>query len=144
MKPEIRCKNCRPRPSELTTSDKLARLYAQQEDIDDVLKTVSPTLEFLNKLLETLDFAIGEVEEVEEEYSISADNMEEYFPGSYQVDEIRDKADACAEWRDELENVKDEVEALIDEWEQLDEKERITRIDKIVDVVEDAISSLRL
>ena len=143
-KPIIRCKKCRPRPSELTTSDKLSRLYSASEDIEDKLKEAEPTKEFLQELLETLEFAISEAEEVGEEYNESADNMEEYFPNSPLVDEIRERADNCEEWLDELESAKDEVEALIDEWEELTEEEKGDKLDYIITVVESALSSLSI
>jgi len=143
-KPIIRCKKCRPRPSELTTSDKLSRLYGASEDVEDKLKEAEPTKEFLQELLETLEFAISEAEEVGEEYNESADNMEEYFPNAPQVDEMRERAEYCEEWRDELESAKDEVEALIDEWEEVSEEEKKSKFDDVIMTVESAVSSLSM
>lgn len=130
-----RCKNCYPKPSELTTSDKLSRLYGVQEDLADWESKKEHNLQNLSEILDT---AINEVEEVGSDYSESANNMEEYFSGSQQVDDINEKAEYCEEWRSELESFKDtvdeavslknEIDTLQEDLKQYKQQKRIDQI----------------
>jgi len=109
----VRCTGCgHPRPSEITSSDKLSRIYAVQEQLDDW--TGEASVDGLEDLRSQIEEARSELEEVSSEYNESADNMEEYFSGSSQVDEIREKADEVESWSQQL----DDVESAIDEAEQ--------------------------
>ena len=49
-------------------------------------------------------------EGVADQYEESADNMEEFFPGSAQIDEIREKADASRDWSDALNAAAGEID----------------------------------
>lgn len=93
---------CRFRPSELTSSDKLATLYGAQEEIGDA--------DTISALVDALDSAVSAAEETAQGYNDSADNMDEYFPNSSQVDEIREKASSCENWQTELEDAKGKAE----------------------------------
>ena len=109
----VRCTGCgHPRPSEITSSDKLSRIYAVQEQLDDW--TGEASVDGLEDLRAMIDEARSELEEVASEYNESADNMEEYFSGSSQVDEIREKADEVEGWAQQL----DDVDTAIEEAEQ--------------------------
>lgn len=96
----------RPRPSELTSSDKLSRLYAAQEGVEDFL---AGEWAELADLAEALEAAASEARDVAAEYELAADAVDEHFPGSYQVDEIRDKASEAEQWADELEGAASEI-----------------------------------
>jgi predicted ribosome quality control (RQC) complex YloA/Tae2 family protein len=101
---QIRCRDHFPRPSEMTSSDKLSRVYRIEEMMSD-----------WGGDLDTLEGYIAEareeLEEVAEEYEESASNMEEYFPGSGQVDEIREKGEAVGEWANEVDEIETALEA---------------------------------
>lgn len=118
-----RCNRCYPRPSELTTSDKLAQLYGAQEGLEDLQGGGASRDDVVNVLTEAATTAT----DVGEEYNQSADNMEEHFSGSYQVDEIREKADACEVWAEQLESLASDLEAedcpdlTEEEWDQVNE-----------------------
>lgn len=114
------CSGCTPRASQLTSNDRLSRLYAANESVSDVL---AGAWEFAS-LAEALSSAADEAREVGEEYEESASNMEEYFQGSSQVDEIREKGEACTEWADALQEAANDIENLSeDECGQCGEKE---------------------
>jgi len=120
----IRCVKCRPRPSELTTSDKLSRLYGAQENLQDILAKQTLSSEWLSELAEAVEDAMNTVEEVRDEYEESASNMEEYFPDSERVEEIREKSENCDEWYNELSNTQSDIEDLqtrVSEWEAKEE-----------------------
>lgn len=117
--PRFRCLEHRPKPSELATSDKIARLLAIQEGLAEIkLETASHIEDVQNTLEEQADEADG----VGEDYNQSADNMEEYFPNSSQVDEIREKAEACEAWAEELRNASSELEDHITEVRELEQE----------------------
>ena len=156
-----RCEKHYPRQSELTTSDKLSTVYSIQERIEDLIgafdyddiDAMVSGLEDLSAELETMS---EEARQVAEEYNTSADNMEEHFPsGSYQIDEIREKSQACEEWADELESAKGDVDEAINdltykqaEYEDFDEDDEDveTSKDEILEdcrqIVEDATSKV--
>lgn len=137
------CHQHSPRPSEMTSSDKLARLYEAQEGLmDDADAFVHSGLEG-EDLKASIEQAIETAREVGDEYSESADKMEEYFPGS----DIREKADACEEWASELESMQSEVEDKLgdlDETRPTDEDKAAALRDDIRTLIDDAVSSLSL
>lgn len=97
MKPE-----CAFRASDMTTSDKLSRVYAAQETAQDVVDSWDG--EDIETLREALQTAAEEIREVASEYNESADNMEQAFPnGSPTIDDCREKAESLESWADELE-----------------------------------------
>ncbi len=110
-----------PRQSQLTGSDKLARLYSVGERLEDVASDTSLVSrdEHADYVRELAD----EVREVAEEYRESASNMEEYFPGSERAYELEEKADACDSYADEIDAVADEIESLPDEDDLREEME---------------------
>lgn len=122
----VRCMkfSCAFRQSDLTSNDKLSRAYAAGEMVEDALGGfvlevhVKEILEKGRAIVETVDEAMNELEEVSAEYEESADNMEEYFSGSYQIDEIRDKAYMLEDWRTEFEQGKDALEGSLDELDE--------------------------
>jgi chromosome segregation ATPase len=113
----FRCKDHRPRPSELATSGKKATLLGIQETFQDLQIN---SAEDVQGAAQELESQADEAEGVADEYDESADNMEEYFSGSSQIDDIREKAENVREWAEELRGAAgnlnaEEVEALEDE-----------------------------
>ena len=110
----------RPRASQLTGSDKLSRVYAAGEDLEDVVGEADS----LESIVEALNTAAEAVREVAEEYGESADNMEQAFPnGSPTIDMCRENQDSLAAYADELESAASDVEGL-DVSDFVDEDER--------------------
>jgi len=119
-----------PRPSELTTSDKLFELYGAREALEDAISEIQgqgfepevpenqemddgdillELLDRINAALDDLGAAVDEAVEtagsVADGYEESADNVEEYFGETEQVSNMRDNADQIREWIDALESV---------------------------------------
>lgn len=107
----IRCLKHYPSQSELTTSDKLARLYSIQEGFDALLKEFHKATN-ADDVTSALEAAEDEAREVAGEYDESADNIEEGFGHETSMsEEIRGKGDSCETWADALSTAKDEVES---------------------------------
>lgn len=112
----VRCmsERCSFRRSDLTTSDKLSRVFAALESTEaSVAEWDGDDIETLKEALQTL---AEEAREVASEYNESADNMEQSFPsGSPTIEDCREKAENLEQWADELEGVD------FEEWDGPDE-----------------------
>ena len=80
----------RPRASQLTQSDKLARYYEAQETIEDL-----DALGDIDEIVGVLEEVAGNVQEIADEYQESADNIREYFEESETADQCEESANAC-------------------------------------------------
>jgi len=114
----------RPRPSQLTQSEFLGTIYAIIEEIQDV------TIDDFNSIDELRDF----IEEKAEEIRILGEEQEDKLynmPESLQDSEtgwlLQDRADACYEIADELENIDTEID------EELSGEEIQDRLQEIID-----------
>jgi hypothetical protein len=106
------CVNHNPRPSHMTTSDKLSQLYAAQENVEDALEVQNFSRD---DIALALNDAAEQAKGVGEEYTESADNIEDGFGHETQMsEEIREKAENCEEWASTLEEAAYEVEQLAD------------------------------
>lgn len=110
-----RCTNCpRPRVSELIASDKLSRVCAAGESIEDALAEFDKTGE-LEDLKSAAESAAEELREVAQEYRDSADNVESGMNNRMPIcDELEEKAD-------NLESKADEIESAASDLEEFDE-----------------------
>lgn len=111
----------RPRPSQLTQSDKLSRYYEAQETIEDLDAQGD-----IQAITEILDFAANEVRQIGEEYQESADNIREYFEGSETADECEEKAYQC-------ETTADSIDEVISSLEDLELTDDVDVVPNIVD-----------
>jgi len=91
-----------PRPSQLTASDKLSRLYAAQESVQDACEAKDSNVADLELAVEQ---AIAEVMDVAEEYRCSAEIIRESFSESPTADACDEKADAAESYASDLEAV---------------------------------------
>lgn len=106
------CTSCTPRQSDMTSSDKLSQLYAAQENVEDALDADGWTRD---DIAQALRDAGEQAQGVAEEYTESADNIEEGFGHETQMsEEIREKAESCEEWSSVLDAAADEVESADD------------------------------
>ncbi len=118
----IRCLSHYPRPSELTTSDKLARLYGIQEELEDYLKRSLGKATDVDEITGILTNAIDEARAVGSEYEESADNIVDGFGHETSMsEEIREKASACETWADSMESLNQDIETT---WEDAVENEK--------------------
>jgi hypothetical protein len=88
-----------PKQSQLTNSDKLSRIYAAQESIQDAM------CDDAELMREVVEAAAEEIREVGEEYQESCDNIRDQFTDSPTADECEEKAEACSSLADELEGI---------------------------------------
>lgn len=104
-----------PRPSQLTQSDKLGRVYGLQERLEDFAYETPETVEDLNSLIESfaseLREVAEEVREVSEEYQESCNNIRDNIPESPTADDCEEKAQELEGWADALEQAADSIEA---------------------------------
>lgn len=139
----VRCMEarCSPRASDLTNSDKLSRVYAVGETIEDAIEAFRKDFD-----VEALKGACGgaaeELREVAGEYRESAESVESGMNGNRMpiCDELEEKADNLESKADEIdqaagdleefdeEAAEEEAEAEVDEAEEKD--------DEIIDNVE--------
>jgi len=105
----VRCGSCVFRQSDLTSSDKLSRVYSAQEEAEDRLGAwdgadADEARGILTDLAEA-------VREVGEEYQESADNIMESFPsGNSTSEECEEKASGLEDWADTCESAADDIE----------------------------------
>jgi hypothetical protein len=111
----VRCMdaNCRPRQSELTTSDKLSRVYAVAENVEDAIAAFRDSHE-VEDLKSACTDGAEELRAVAEEYRESAQNIEDGFNGNRvpMCDELEEKADHLDGVADELESAGDNLPEL--------------------------------
>lgn len=98
----------RPRPSQLTSSDKLSRAYAIVESVEDMQATATVP----NDLVEALKNAATDARDLADEYQESLDNMPEGLQQGPTGEEIQQKVDALNEYADECESAASEIEQL--------------------------------
>lgn len=116
----------RPKPSQLTQSDKLSRIYSVAESFEGVnfpsdasdYEDINVLIEDCNTVKDAYESAAEELREIAEEYNDSADAKEEYFPGT--GDEIREKADACENAACDADDAANEWDNAISELEGLE------------------------
>lgn len=102
----------RPRPSQLTNSDKLSRAYAAQEALEDLAAGIADDTT-LDDLRSELDNIASEINDVAQEYRSAKENM----PENFQDGEV---ANQCEENADNLESWASDVEGLADSWDEED------------------------
>jgi len=113
-----------PTRSQLTSSGKLAQIYDAEDSVTALyIDTTEGVLAgSIENAKDTIESAAEEFRTVGEEYGESADNLEEYFSGSQQIDDIREKAEACETAADEAVNVVDSLQEAYDRLDDLGDK----------------------
>ena len=142
---------CRFRGSDMTTSDKISDLYSAQEQIEDTMGPLQDALQDmepegialdLDALAETIQDSMYLVEGAADGYEESAANLDEYFPGSAQVDECNEKADNCRNDQTELESAKDTAETTAEEIRS--GEFTMGRIESALDEIDNHVQSLEV
>lgn len=123
------------RPSEMTGSDKLARLYEQQEILTDLLRDWNG--EDVEELADALRSAAEVAGEVGQEYTDADEAM-----GGH-GGENSDRADECDTWASELEIAADSL-APFDASSSTDEDDLESWKEEQITIVEDVVGSLGL
>lgn len=100
---QVRCVECRFRPSELTSSDKMRTVLGAQEETQDRIRewrdTANDDLEELRSILEE---GAQQIRDVSEEYREASEAVRDSFPDSPHADEMEEKADMLEEWADRI------------------------------------------
>lgn len=139
----LRCMNrgCMFRPSDLTSSDKLSRVYGAQEALEDALKGWDrKTLDHLSGAVEG---CADDLREVASEYEESADSIRDSFPDSSTADECEEKAQGLEVWADEIEGAFEEIDSFT--WDDVEDGQYYSEAreewaDVVVEEMEDIIS----
>jgi hypothetical protein len=113
------CMDCgAPKESDLASSDKVQRYCKVREDIEKAASdaqgaSVDDVMDLIQELVSAMDTGVEELRALSEEYNTSADNMETVFPnGSSVIDDVRQTADTCETWADNLDNARQELEGI--------------------------------
>lgn len=136
-----RCLACPPpRASELTSSDKLSRVYGAGESIEDAIGAFRKDHE-IEALKTACEEAASELREVAEEYRESAQNIEDGLNvRTQQCDELEEKADNIESKADEIEQAagdleefdedaaEEEAEGELDEFEEGEREEKLKKL----------------
>lgn len=133
-----------PKRSELTSSDKLARIYEADDEINDGFPQVGDA-ENMGELTDALEEVAGRLEEIADdmedvasEYRESAENIREYFEGSSQADDIEYQGDDVQTWADEIRNAADHIRGL----DGFDPEDFDAALEYAVGEVDDQIGSI--
>lgn len=103
--------DCTVPRSHTTTSAQLGTIYDAQDDASKALGFLVADETSADTLREIAEGAAQGIREAGEMYGESADNMESGFGTStYVSEEIREKADGCESWADEIEDAANDVE----------------------------------
>lgn len=117
----VRClaPTCRPRQSELTGSDKLSRVYAVGESVEDAISAFREDKD-VDSLKTALTDGAEQLREVAQEYRDSSESIESGMNNRMPAcDELEEKADSLESTADEMES----AEANLAEREGEDEEE---------------------
>jgi hypothetical protein len=106
----------RPRPSQLTQSEKLSRTYALIERIEDLERPEADDPEALAAAIDAaiavLDDVASEAREIAAEYQESAESIRAVFSDSETADQCDEKAEALEGWADEADTARDSLEGV--------------------------------
>lgn len=102
-----RSKN-RPRPSQLTANEKLSRAYSIVEDIEDMVKICTVPQD----LIDCLDTAEVNANEVADEYQESFDNMPEGLQQGDIGQDLEAKASSLQEFAEQCSSASSEISSL--------------------------------
>ncbi len=100
----ILCMACRPRPSQMTSSETLSQVYGVVESIEDSIGPVEDMIEALQR-------GIDELENTSDECQEKIDSIMEHFSSGNPASEILEEyINEIDSFKDELEYCKDELE----------------------------------
>ena len=123
------CMSCKPSQRDMVTSETIV----MKMDIEDAVGQIAISeKDDIQMAIETLETAISDTEELQSMCEEKADNIEEYFPSGNPTSEMfRERAEACDEFISECENVKDDLENALSEWEDLDKEDREGKLEEL-------------
>jgi hypothetical protein len=107
-----------PKSSDLASSDKVQRYCLVTETVEAAASNmqgadVDSVMDLIQELVSAMDEGVSTLRELSEEYNESADNMEQVFTnGSSVIDEIRETADTCETWADNLDVARQTLEGI--------------------------------
>ena len=154
------CKDhMQPKLSEMTSNPRLQTIAQTGEQVEEAIGGFlsDNSLGSKEDLVSALESAAEEIRGVAEEYTKSADNIEEGFGhATQQSDESREKGEALGEWADALESAAQEIRDIEPEpdeepeskseskdGEEDDEEPELSedQINEIISLAEDALQS---
>jgi hypothetical protein len=131
------CESCQFRASDLTSSDKLGRVYDAQEDAQSAVGDWDG--QDVAELRQALEDAAEAIREVAQEYQESADNIMEHFPSGNQTsEECEERANELEGWADDIEGADlDDFDPEAEGEDETDD-ERAERRERWVEETRDA------
>lgn len=137
----VRCDQHYPRPSEVTSNEKLAVIYAAQESVSDAIDTAREDGNIAD-LVNALRTAAEEVRGAGEMYQESYDNLSGYFQGGEQLEAAEQGVSDCEDYASSLESAADDIESgegnfEFDEDKDLTEDEQLEmHISELIDIAD--------
>jgi hypothetical protein len=135
-----------PRPSEMTSSDKLSRVYSISEAINDFsLDNYDDPETIIEHVQSVLDEWSEEIESIADEYDESVDNMPESLQNSSKADEIREKAENLRTFSTDISGAIEGIgfeEYDEDSHGEDEELHKESELERIIGEIQDALSSL--
>jgi chromosome segregation ATPase len=135
---QIRCKDHRPRQSELC-GNKLSGVYAAIESVEDVLAQTELSIDDIGS---ALDDAASSVEEVRDEYQESFDSMGDNLQNADTGQQVQEKIDACEEFASQLQQAAEEIRSL--EGNDEEDTEEDSPLDQARTIAEDVLGEFSL
>lgn len=130
---------CRPRASEMTSSEYLGGVYAAQESFEDALNNADS----IDDLLSALAGAKYAIEDVKSTCEEKKDNLEQAFQGGCPGIELQEeRIGACDLFIGSAEDAEHEVEQLRDRFDKVDGREEGDEPDEDDDDAEDTVESV--
>ena len=148
---QYRCKDHRPRQSELTQTP-MSQAYAAIESVEGVITDAHAGKADISAIASALHDAASDVESCKEEYEGQKDNLPENFQNGQQGEEIDEKVDGLDTFHDTLEDAASEVDSLESEEENTEaaegeeekEEEEDSPLDKAIELAENALGEFSL
>ena len=119
------CLACKPRRSQMTTSDFLTTLF----DIEDSMLALS--VEGMDDAQSVIDGLIGQLEELRDETEEKRDNMPEQLQDAPTGEMLQGRYDSVEEMLGELEDIETDID------EELSGEERLNRQEEILQAIQD-------
>jgi hypothetical protein len=120
----VLCLSCKPKPSQMTTSDFLSQMYAIEEDM------AALTPEDMEDASSVIENITSQLQDLQSETEEKVDNMPEQFQDGDIAELLRSRAEETESMAGELESVDTDID------EGLEDEERQERLQEILEEIQ--------